>query len=165
VRLVVGDTGPLNYLVLIGAAEILPSLFQKILVPQAVSEELRHPAAPPAVRAWARHPPPWLDVRPSPIAANDDPRWHALDAGERAALALALELKADLVLMDDRDGVAVAHRQGLVVTGTLGVLDLAARQHLVDLADAFTRLKATNFRYRPEILDAVLARHREPKER
>jgi len=86
-----------------------------------------------------------LDVRTTPIA-NDDPRWDALDAGERAALALALELKADLVLMDDRDGVAVAHRQGLAVTGTLSVLDLAARQHLVDLADAFTRLKATNFR-------------------
>lgn len=46
------------------------------------------------------------------------------------------------------------------MTGTLGVLDLAARRGLVDLADSLTRLKATNFRYRPEILDALLAQHR-----
>jgi predicted nucleic acid-binding protein len=74
-------------------------------------------------------------------------------------LALARALSADLVLMDDRAGVAVAHQFGFAVTGTLGVLDLAARRGLIDLADAFTRLKATNFRYRPEILDALLAQH------
>lgn len=164
-RLVVGDTGPLNYLVLIGAAEILCALFERVLVPQAVWDELRHPAAPSVVRTWVKHPTTWLEVRPSPSAANEDPRWHALDAGEREALTLALALKADLLLIDDRDGVAVAHRQGLVVTGALGVLDLAARQHLIDLGDAFTRLKATNFRYRPEILDAVLARHSSPTEK
>jgi hypothetical protein len=44
------------------------------------------------------------------------------------------------MLMDDRAGVAVALRQGLAVTGTLGLLDLAARRRLIDLADAFTRL-------------------------
>lgn len=73
-------------------------------------------------------------------------------------MALALALNADLVLMDDRAGVAVAYQHGIAVTGTLGVLDAAARQGLIDLADAFTRLKATNFRVRPEILDALLAR-------
>jgi predicted nucleic acid-binding protein len=61
--------------------------------------------------------------------------------------------------MDDRAGVAVALRQGLAVTGTFGLLDLAARRRLIDLADAFTRLKATSFRYRPEIMDALLAQH------
>lgn len=50
-RLVVGDTEPLNYLVLIGRIDILPKLFEKVLVPQAVCNELRHPAAPPRVRA------------------------------------------------------------------------------------------------------------------
>jgi predicted nucleic acid-binding protein len=50
----------------------------------------------------------------------------------------------------------------LTVTGTLGVLDLAARGGLVDLAAAFARLRAaTSFRYRPEIMDALLAQHRE----
>ena len=61
--------------------------------------------------------------------------------------------------MDDRAGVAVAQRQGFTVTGTLGVLDLAAQRGLVDLADAFARLRATSFRYPPEMMDALLAQH------
>jgi predicted nucleic acid-binding protein len=85
----------------------------------------------------------------------------ALDEGERAALALARTLSADLVLMDDRAGVAVARRQGFTVTGTLGVLDLAGRRGFIDLGAAFIRHKRTNFRYRPEIMEALLARHSE----
>jgi predicted nucleic acid-binding protein len=83
-----------------------------------------------------------------------------LGDAERAAIALALVVKADLVLMDDQDGVMAARRQGLIVTGTLGVLDLAARRGLIDLAEAFERLKATTFYYRQRLLDNLLAQHR-----
>jgi predicted nucleic acid-binding protein len=127
-----------------------------VFTPAAVQAELPHPDAPSIVRAWATQPPPWLEVRPA-TSAIDDPAWRALDAGEREALALARLLGAELVLMDDRAGVAVAQQQGLTVTGTLGVLDLAGQRGLVDLADAFARLSATSFRYRPEIMDALLA--------
>lgn len=65
--------------------------------------------------------------------------------------------------MDDRAGVAAAYRRGLTVTGTLGVLDIAARRGLVDLEAAFVKLKATNFRYPPEIMAELLAQHREAK--
>jgi predicted nucleic acid-binding protein len=61
--------------------------------------------------------------------------------------------------MDDRDGANVARRKGFAVTGTLGVLDLAARRWMIPLADALARFKATNFHCRPEIMDALLARH------
>jgi predicted nucleic acid-binding protein len=157
-RLVVADTGPLNYLVLIEAIELLSELFEKVFIPEAVRVELLDQDAPAVVRAWAAQPPGWLDVRTvsSPI---DDPAWRALDLGEREALALARTLGADLVLMDDRASVAVARQLGLAATGTLGVLDLGARRGMIDLADAFTRLKATSFRYRPEIMDALLAQH------
>jgi predicted nucleic acid-binding protein len=50
----------------------------------------------------------------------------------------------------------VALDKGFVVAGTLGVLALAARRGLVDLADSFARLKRTNFRYRQEIMDVLL---------
>ena len=73
--------------------------------------------------------------------------------------SLAIAARADLVLMDGRDGVAFARRMGLKVTGTLGVLDLAARKGLVDLVGAFTRLKRTSFYYRQPLLDDLLARH------
>ena len=72
---------------------------------------------------------------------------------------LALATKADLLLMDDHDGVTAARQRGFAVTGTLGLLDLAARKGLVDLAAAFTRLKATSFYYRQGLLDALLAQH------
>ena len=159
-RLVVADTGPLNYLVLIAAIDVLPKLFEQILVPAAVYDELAHADAPAPVRAFIAQMPDWLEVRPNPDRSDDDADDLTLDEGERAAIALATSIGADLILMDDRAGVAVAYRHGLAVTGTLGVLDLAARRGLLDLATAFAKLRATNFRYPPEIMDALLAQHR-----
>ena len=154
----VADTGPLSYLVLIDAVELLPKLFEKVFAPEAVRGELLDKDAPSVVRAWAAQPPGWLDVR-TVSSAIDDPAWRALDIGEREALALARKLSAGLVLMDDRAGVAVARQLGLAATGTLGVLDLGARRGLIDLANTLSRLKATSFRYRPEIMDALLAQY------
>ncbi len=159
-RLVVADTGPINYLILIEAIEVLPRLFEAIFVPRAVHDELANVDAPTVVRAWVAQVPAWLEVRANPDwKTNDDAV--ALDEGERAAIALAVAIGAELILMDDRAGVAFAYQQGLTVTGTLGVLDLAARRGLIDLAVAIGRLKATNFRCRPEIMDALLAHHSE----
>ena len=80
-----------------------------------------------------------------------------LDAGEEAAIALAVELEADLLLMYDEEGVIAARAKGLEVTGTLEVLSRAAQRHLLDLAEAFERLKRTNFRFRQEVMDHFLA--------
>jgi len=91
-----------------------------------------------------------------PTNPSDDPSLEGLDDGEKAALALAASLAADLVLMDDRDGVRAARRKGFRVIGTLRVLELGARRGLLDLADAFERIKRTNFRYRQEIMDELL---------
>lgn len=160
-QLVIADTGPLNYMVLTGDIELLPALFGRVLAPQAVRDELLSPEAPAAVRAWVTRPPAWLDVRPNPdIRRDDELATPKLDEGERAVIALALAVSADLVLMDDQDGVAFARRRDLVVTGTLGVLDLAARSGLVDLVAAFARLKVTTFHYRQGLLDELLAQHR-----
>ena len=57
-------------------------------------------------------------------------------------------------LMDDREGVLAARSKGLTVTGTLGVLGLAAQHGLLNLAEAFDCLKRTNFHYRQDIMDA-----------
>lgn len=51
--------------------------------------------------------------------------------------------------------------KGLVATGTLGILDLAAKRKLIDPRDAIERLKQTNFRYRKEIIDGLLAQHQD----
>ncbi|WP_375464221.1 DUF3368 domain-containing protein [uncultured Methylobacterium sp.] len=156
-RAVVADTGPLNYLVLIGHASILPTLFEAVFIPEAVQAELSHSETPALVRVWIAAPPPWLMIRPA--VTGWDTGLQALDEGERAAILLALALDADLILMDDRTGVSVARSKGFAVTGTLGLLDLAARRGLIDLADAFARLRKTSFRCRPDLIDAILAKH------
>ena len=153
-RLVVADAGPLHYLVLIEHSSIFPALFEKVFVPTIVRDELRHIEAPKLVRDWVENPPAWLEV--CAASALDDLSTQSLDDGERAALALAGELRADLILMDDRAGVAVARSKGFAVTGTMGLLDLAARRGLLNLSEAFARLRTTNFRYPAELMDALL---------
>lgn len=158
-RLVVADTSPVRYLIQIGQIGLLAELFERVILPVAVAEELRHPSAPPAVREWALASPGWIDILEAPEL--DDPMLKSLDAGERAAIAVAISVNAHLVLIDDRKGAAAATRSGLEVTGTLGVLDLAAERKLIHLADALTRLQQTNFRYRPELLNALLRKHKD----
>jgi predicted nucleic acid-binding protein len=63
-RLVVADTSPLNYLILIEEVATLPALFEKVLVPQVVRDELRHDEAPERVRRWIAKPPAWLEIVP-----------------------------------------------------------------------------------------------------
>jgi predicted nucleic acid-binding protein len=112
VRAVVADTGPIHYLVLIGHIEILPALFEQVIIPTAVREEMARPETPDAVRTWIQTPPAWLEVQTHQGGSFDDAIMESLDDGERAALALATLLAADLVLMDDRDAVRVARDHG-----------------------------------------------------
>ena len=155
--IVVADTGPLRYLILIGQIDVLPRLFGAVAVPASVAGELRHPGAPVAVRMWATTPPPWLSV-------HDDPAIPLslleLDSGEGAAIALAHALGAGLLLLDDRRGALAARQDGLRVTGTVGVLIDAARQQLLELDVAFAALRATNFWFPPALFDTLIEEHR-----
>jgi predicted nucleic acid-binding protein len=101
-RLVVADTGPINYLVLIDAVGLLPKLFERIFIPVAVHAELIDSEAPEKVRAWIGQVPAWLEVKPNPESNNGNLDERILDEGERAAIALARVINADLILMDDR---------------------------------------------------------------
>jgi len=155
--LVVADTGPPHYLVLIGVIDLLPKLFGRVVLPEIVRDELRHTRMPYVVRRWMADTPAWIEFAATP--ALGDVSSPNLGAGERAAIALALSRRADLVLMDDRQGVAAASAVGLRAIGTIGVLDREALRGLIDLPAVVARLRETNFRYRPELLDALLAQH------
>lgn len=157
-RTVIAYAGPVNYLILIEHIDLLRILFENVYIPEIVCGELRHEKAAGAVRQWIMTPPDWVEIVAAG-AESDDPVLARLDDGERAAIQLAVRISADLVLMDDRDGVAVARSKGFAVTGTLGVLDLAARRGMIRLNDAFARLGATNFRCPPQIIQALLAAH------
>jgi predicted nucleic acid-binding protein len=159
VQLIIADTGPINYLVLIGNIDLLPILFGRVILPSAVQAELTDPDAPPSVRNWIADPPAWLDVHETPARQFDHRSVEGLDEGETAAIALAISLGADLLLMDDRKGVIVARGKGLRVTGTLGVLDIAAERGLVDFAQAVNRLRRTTFRIPEALLDSLMKKH------
>jgi len=154
---VVADTSPVNYLVLIGQIEILPRLYKRILIPLAVLDELKHPLAPEPVRNWAAQPPGWLEVL-TPIGRVDIAQ---LDLGESEAIALATEMHVDVLLIDEQAGRQEAIRRGLKVAGTLSVLDEADRAGLVDFDAAAARLRETSFR----LSAAVLATIRERRSR
>jgi hypothetical protein len=61
--IIVADMGPLHYLVLIGAQQILSQLFTRVLTPPAVIAEMSHPDTPEPVRQWAASPPEWLEIK------------------------------------------------------------------------------------------------------
>lgn len=153
-QVVIADTSPINYLLLIGHIEILPSLFEKVFMPSVVRDELTD--APPLVQRWIADLPAWVQMCETTGRRFDDPALKNLDGGEQGAIVLAVELHADLLLMDDREGVVAARSKGLTVTGTWGVLGLAAQHGFLDLAGAFNKLKRTNFRYRQETMDLLL---------
>ena len=157
--IIISDTSPLHYLVLIGEAEILPALYGQVLVPLAVIEELRREGTPHAVRTWASRPPSWLEIVPHGSVVSNRLGLELLGEGEREAIVLALERRADLLVMDDREGVEEARRLGLTVTGTLGVLERAGERNLLDLPAVIKRLQSTNFRASPEVMRAALERY------
>ncbi len=158
-RLVIADTGPVNYLVLIGNIDLLPALFDKVILPSAVQAELTDADTPPSVRNWIADPPAWLHVHETPSRESDHASVEGLDEGEAAAIALAISLDADLLLMDDRRGVMVARGKGLRVTGTLGILDLAAQRGLVNFAEAVDSLRRTTFRIPEALLNSLVEKH------
>ena len=109
--IIVADTSPINYLVLIKEIEVLPRLYGKIVIPEAVREELLRPEAPEIVRMWTAQAPAWIETRtPTSIADSSLAR---LDAGERDAIMLAAELNAEQLIVDDREGSRIAEERGI----------------------------------------------------
>jgi predicted nucleic acid-binding protein len=82
-----------------------------------------------------------------------------LGPGESAAIALAMDVAADALLIDERDGTGVARRLGIKTVGTLATLAMAAEKGVVNLT--FTALRSPSFRATPSLLDALLALDRQ----
>jgi predicted nucleic acid-binding protein len=153
--IVVSDTSPLNYLVLIDAIEVLPKLFLEVHAPTKVMEELNRPRTPEVVRQWTQAPPEWLHVSTPLTTLATSIR---LDPGELQAIALAEELGAKAILIDERKGRRVAEQRGLDAVGTLTVLEFAAERNLLELRLALDSLRQTTFYITDAYINAALAR-------
>ncbi len=155
--IVVADTSPLNYLLLIDEIDLLPAIFGQVLFPHAVFQELQHPKTSPRVRQWVTHLPPWAEVRTVASAVN--PALMRLDVGEREAIQLALEMGISTVLIDDADGRREAESLHLEVRGTIGILERGAHLGKTNLREALVKLEQTNFRMSPAVRAALLKRN------
>ncbi len=149
--IVVSDTGPLNYLLRLDVIEVLPQLYGSVVIPEIVRQEMRHPNAPAVVRAWAESLPEWVILRQPQALLSIK-----LDAGELAAISLAAEMHADLILMDDLRGRQAVDAQNLKIVGTLGILDNAARNSLIDFTDAIAKLRQAGFYVSEAVIQNLL---------
>lgn len=157
-------TSPLSYLILIGQADLFSKLYGTVHIPPAVEEELAHPDAPPAVQRWIQGRPRWLNITSLEASAEAKPSMtdalEGLDRGEQAAIRLAVEISTDLLVLDERDGRQVARQLNVPITGTIGVLDVAASEGFIEVPETISRLRKTSFRASPELYRWLLDRHR-----
>lgn len=119
--IVISDTSPLSALILAGHGDLLQVIFRRVVIPPAVETELlrAHDVLPN-----------WIEViEPQQIPASVSQA--DLDPGETEAIALALELQPDTLLMDERLGRRLAIQHGLRVTGCLGLIVLAKQRGLI----------------------------------
>jgi predicted nucleic acid-binding protein len=130
VPVVVSDTSPIRALAHLGRIHLLRDLFDAVVVPPVVDEELRHPPIQS----------PAVDVRQFEYISVRAPSDHrrvadlsrTLDPGESEALALALELGVSAILIDEAAGRAMAVRLGLLPVGVLGVLVRAKQRGMIN---------------------------------
>ena len=155
--MVVSNTSPLNYLVLIEQIDILAILYSHILIPRSVYEELNAPETPEPVRAWRTNLPYWIEV--SSEQPTPDVGLTHLHAGEHDAMSLALHTGASALIMDERCGREEANKRGLKVIGTLGVIAAAHEKGLLDLPETFDRLRQTTFHASSKLLAAILQKY------
>ena len=141
--IVVSDTTPINHLLLADKIFVLPELLGKVIIPSAVFQELQSDKTPAVVKEFIANLPRWLEVRQVKVLFDTD--LDELGIGEREAIILAEELRADILLMDERSGREAALKRNLPVVGTLGILERAAEKDLIDFAGTLQKLKANGF--------------------
>ena len=119
--IVASNTSPIIKLAVIGWLELLQKLYGKVFIPQSVEHEITVIGAgqPGAMEIQTLE---WIESREVMDRVLVTALQAELDAGEAEAIALAIQLEADLLLMDERRGREVSYRFGLQFTGLLGVL-------------------------------------------
>jgi predicted nucleic acid-binding protein len=130
--IIISDTSPLSSLAIVGCLSILKDIYASVIIPQAVANELANSTGED-IRINTILSLDWIQVKQTTnlelVACLRDE--YNLDLGDAEAIALALELKADELLIDERLGRREAVRLGLSITGVLGILLIAKNRGLI----------------------------------
>ena len=128
--IIVSDTSPVSNLILIERLDILRELFSEIIIPPSVDGEIR------ALKQFGKdltvyENAVWIKVSAPKNLQKAQHLQANLDEGEAQAIALALEINCDLLLMDERIGTNIARQEGLQTVGLVGVLIKAKDEKLI----------------------------------
>jgi uncharacterized protein len=158
--IIVSDTSPITNLAAIKQLDLLQKLYTQIIIPTAVYNEMVSvdKLVPGAMEVQTLT---WIQtqtVTDSQQVIIIQESQENIDLGEAEAIALALELKADLLLMDERRGRIVATSYGLQVTGLLGVLVQAKRNNLIPIVKPVIDqlIKEADFRVSEQLYTTIL---------
>lgn len=156
--IVVSDASPLIALAAVNQIELLRCLYGRVLVPEAVRREVveQNPGAPGAAQVQTAE---WIQAEPVQDRILVEALRIELDRGEAEAIALAVERRADLLLMDERRGRSAAVRLGRRVVGVLGLLiEAKHKEHLPEVKPVLEALERdAGFRISRELYARVLA--------
>lgn len=152
--IVVSDTSPISNLLKIGRIDLLRHLYQTVVIPAAVSREIEFLEENRRLIAeieWIRV----VELKNRELLTLLD---GDLDSGEAEAIALSMELKADVLLIDEVDGRREAKNHGLEITGLVGVLLEAKKAGLIGKIRPEIENLATkaNFWMSPQLIDLAL---------
>lgn len=158
---IVCDTSPLLLFARADRLGLLPALYQTVVVPGAVLQEVNVQADEPARQIQ-------VHVQQD-VFQRKEARGKSLDAvgenmgrGERAAIALARELDAELVVLDDEQGRTEARRHGLSITGSIGILiEAKERDVIASMRRELDRLVEEGLWIDEQLYDRVLREHEE----
>jgi predicted nucleic acid-binding protein len=153
---IICNTGPLIALGLLGRLDLLKSLFDVVLVPEAVQKEIEQGGAKLAGLGDFRRAD-WIRVLPLQ-EKRDELLESLLDVGEAAVISLAREQRATLVLIDERKARKVARDiYGLQPVGTARILVEAKKKNLLpDIASQFEKLRQDGYWIHASIVEAAL---------
>ncbi len=144
-KIVVSDTSCFIVLTNIGELDLLKKLYHSILTTKDVVEE------------FGGELPDWIEIK-SPIDTEKQQllEFH-IDKGEASAIVLALEVTADLIILDDLKARQSAVKLGLKITGTLGIIIKAKQDGVIDsIKPILSKLQKTNFRLSDNLMEEAL---------
>ncbi|MFM6189358.1 DUF3368 domain-containing protein [Planktothrix sp.] len=156
---VVSNTSPILNLAIVDQLTLLHQQFGQILIPNAVLHELKFDEQRPGSQAIREAiVAGWIQIREVTNQPLSQLLKQTLDQGESEAIALAIELKANWLLIDEREGRKVAKSLGLKVTGILGVLLRAKQAGELDSLPAVIDqlINKAGFRISPDLLTQIL---------
>ena len=155
--IIVSDTSPISNLLRIGQLSILKNLYSCVIIPQRVYQELRE-LTKFGIDFTLIESADWIKTQVILDQVLALTLLSELDPGEAEAIVLAIELKADRLLIDERIGRKIAKRYGLNITGLLGILVAAKQNSLIpEIKPLLNQLiSQAKFRIHPDLYYQIL---------